>query len=81
MDRKERVESWKLKQEKNMLQMTSGGRYDDGKGDMEGIGSNAKDLPMYATCHNSWSGAISFTDALRYKLRIRYFFVDFLTLI
>ena len=59
--------------------MTSGGRYDDGKGDMEGIGSNAEDLPMYATCHNSWSGAISFTDALRYNL-IRIFF-DFLTLI
>ena len=65
-----RLESWEFKQEKNMLQMTSGGRYDDGEGDMEGIGSNAEDLPMYATCHNSWSGAISFTDALVNNLRI-----------
>lgn len=46
VDWKERVESWKLKQEKNMLQMTSGGRYADGKGDMEGTGSNGEDLPM-----------------------------------
>ncbi|XP_057852914.1 probable cellulose synthase A catalytic subunit 1 [UDP-forming] isoform X3 [Cryptomeria japonica] len=46
VDWKERVESWKLKQEKSMLQMTSGGRYADGKGDMEGTGSNGEGLPL-----------------------------------
>jgi cellulose synthase A len=29
-----------------MLQMTSGGRYVDGKGDMEGISSNGEYIPM-----------------------------------
>ncbi|KAH9328071.1 hypothetical protein KI387_000179 [Taxus chinensis] len=46
VDWKERVESWKLKQEKSMLQMTSGGRYADGKGEMEGTGSNGEGLPL-----------------------------------
>lgn len=45
VDWKERVEGWKLKQDKNMMQMTS--RYTDGRGDMEGTGSNGEDLQMY----------------------------------
>ncbi|RZC75996.1 hypothetical protein C5167_001100 [Papaver somniferum] len=44
VDWKERVEGWKLKQEKSMTQMTN--RYPDGKGDMEGTGSNGEALPM-----------------------------------
>ena len=44
VDWKERVEGWKLKQEKNMVQMTN--RYPDGKGDIEGTGSNGEELQM-----------------------------------
>ncbi|KAG2691511.1 hypothetical protein I3760_08G012600 [Carya illinoinensis] len=44
VDWKERVEGWKLKQEKNMTQVS--GRYTDGKGDMEGTGSNGEELQM-----------------------------------
>lgn len=45
VDWKERVEGWKLKQEKNMVQMT--GRYAEGKGgDVEGTGSNGEELQM-----------------------------------
>ncbi|XP_010914890.1 probable cellulose synthase A catalytic subunit 1 [UDP-forming] [Elaeis guineensis] len=44
VDWKERVEGWKLKQEKNMMQMTN--KYTDGKGDIEGTGSNGEDLQM-----------------------------------
>jgi cellulose synthase A len=48
VDWKERVEGWKLKHEKNMVQMT--GRYADGKsgggGDIEGTGSNGEELQM-----------------------------------
>ncbi|MED6203822.1 Cellulose synthase A catalytic subunit 1 [UDP-forming] [Stylosanthes scabra] len=45
VDWKERVEGWKLKQEKNMVQMT--GRYNEGKGgDIEGTGSNGEELQM-----------------------------------
>ncbi|KAF5726235.1 cellulose synthase A catalytic subunit 1 [Tripterygium wilfordii] len=44
VDWKERVEGWKLKQEKNMLQMTN--KYSEGKGDIEGTGSNGEELQM-----------------------------------
>jgi len=44
VDWKERVEGWKLKQDKNMMQMTN--RYSEGKGDMEGTGSNGDELQM-----------------------------------
>ncbi|XP_021827640.1 cellulose synthase A catalytic subunit 1 [UDP-forming] [Prunus avium] len=44
VDWKERVEGWKLKQDKNMMQMTS--RYAEGKGDNEGTGSNGEELQM-----------------------------------
>ncbi|KAI3942284.1 hypothetical protein MKW92_047876 [Papaver armeniacum] len=44
VDWKERVEGWKLKKEKNITQMSS--RYPEGKGDMEGTGSNGEVLPM-----------------------------------
>lgn len=45
VDWKERVEGWKLKQEKNMVQMT--GKYPEGKGgDIEGTGSNGEELQM-----------------------------------
>ena len=44
VDWKERVEGWKLKQEKNIMQMTS--RYSEGKGDLEGTGSNGEELQM-----------------------------------
>lgn len=46
VDWKERVEGWRLKQEKNMVQMT-GSRYTEGKGgDIEGTGSNGEELQM-----------------------------------
>lgn len=48
VDWKERVEGWKLKQEKNMMQMTS--RYAEGKGDLEGTGSNGEELQMLESC-------------------------------
>ncbi|EHA8590160.1 putative cellulose synthase A catalytic subunit 1 [Cocos nucifera] len=44
VDWKERVEGWKLKQEKSMMQVTN--KYTDGKGDIEGTGSNGEDLQM-----------------------------------
>ncbi|MQM09348.1 hypothetical protein Taro_042214 [Colocasia esculenta] len=44
VDWKERVEGWKLKQEKNMVQVTS--KYTEGKGDIEGTGSNGEDLQI-----------------------------------
>ncbi|GMJ07216.1 cellulose synthase 1, anisotropy1, CELLULOSE SYNTHASE 1, RADIALLY SWOLLEN 1 [Hibiscus trionum] len=44
VDWKERVESWKLKQDKNVMQTTS--RYPEGKGDIEGTGSNGEELQM-----------------------------------
>ena len=46
VDWKERVESWKLKQEKNMPHLAT--RYTEGKGggDMEGSGSNGEDFQM-----------------------------------
>ena len=42
VDWKERVESWKLKQDKNVMQMAN--RYSEGKGDIEGTGSNGEEL-------------------------------------
>ncbi|OMP01075.1 Cellulose synthase [Corchorus capsularis] len=44
VDWKERVESWKLKQDKNVMQMAS--RYPEGKGEIEGTGSNGEELQM-----------------------------------
>ncbi|KAL2938892.1 Cellulose synthase A catalytic subunit 1 [UDP-forming] [Bienertia sinuspersici] len=46
VDWKERVESWKLKQDKNMTH--TGNRYAEGKGggDLEGSGSNGEELQM-----------------------------------
>jgi cellulose synthase A len=45
VDWKERVESWRVKQEKNMIQVTH--KYAaEGKGDIEGTGSNGEDLQM-----------------------------------
>lgn len=45
VDWKERVEGWKLKQEKNMTHMNH--RYTEGKGgDIEGTGSNGEELQM-----------------------------------
>nr|GLL17277.1 cellulose synthase A catalytic subunit 1 [UDP-forming]-like isoform X1 [Ipomoea trifida] len=44
VDWKERVEGWKLKQDKNMTQITN--RYTEGKGDIEGTGSNGEELQM-----------------------------------
>ncbi|KAL6961697.1 glycosyltransferase 2 [Sarracenia purpurea var. burkii] len=44
VDWKERVEGWKLTQEKNLMQMTN--RYTEGKGDIEGTGSNGEELQM-----------------------------------
>ena len=44
VDWKERVESWRVKQEKNMIQVN---RYPaEGRGDIEGTGSNGEDLQM-----------------------------------
>jgi hypothetical protein len=46
VDWKERVESWRVKQEKNMIQVTN--KYPaEGRGDIEGTGSNGEDLQMY----------------------------------
>lgn len=45
VDWKERVEGWKLKQEKTMVHVNN--RYSDGKGgDTEVIGSNGEELQM-----------------------------------
>ncbi|GJN05666.1 hypothetical protein PR202_ga23316 [Eleusine coracana subsp. coracana] len=45
VDWKERVESWRVKQEKNMIQVHN--RYPaEGRGDLEGTGSNGEDLQM-----------------------------------
>ena len=44
VDWKERVEGWKLKQGKNLE--TPICRYPEGKGDMEGTGSNGEELQM-----------------------------------
>nr|AMQ81243.1 cellulose synthase catalytic subunit 3 [Miscanthus x giganteus] len=45
VDWKERVESWKVRQDKNMIQVTH--KYPaEGKGDIEGTGSNGEDLQM-----------------------------------
>ena len=44
VDWKERVEGWKLKQDKNIMQMTS--RCTEGKGYIEGTGSNGEELQM-----------------------------------
>ncbi|GMP94589.1 hypothetical protein CsSME_00044002 [Camellia sinensis var. sinensis] len=45
VDWKERVEGWKLKQEKNAIQMPN--KYTEGgKGDIEGTGSNGEELQM-----------------------------------
>jgi len=45
VDWKERVESWRVKQEKNLIQVTH--KYAaEGKGDIEGTGSNGEDLQM-----------------------------------
>lgn len=45
VDWKERVEGWKLKQEKNLVHSTN--RYAEGKGgDIEGTGSNGEELQM-----------------------------------
>uniref|UniRef100_A0A0C9S6G9 Cellulose synthase n=1 Tax=Wollemia nobilis TaxID=56998 RepID=A0A0C9S6G9_9CONI len=70
VDWKERVESWKLKQEKNMLQMTSGGRYADGKGDMEGTGSNVEDLPLVDEARQPLSRTFSISSAKLTPYRI-----------
>lgn len=64
------VEMWSGKKElkvgslnkRKIFQMTSGGRYVDGRGDMKGTSSNGEDLPMYAICNNSWNGTISLTN-------------------
>ncbi|XP_039042860.1 cellulose synthase A catalytic subunit 1 [UDP-forming]-like [Hibiscus syriacus] len=42
VDWKERVESWKLKQDKNVLHMNN--KYTEEKGDLEGTGSNGEEL-------------------------------------
>ncbi|KAL8529810.1 hypothetical protein ACS0TY_007027 [Phlomoides rotata] len=44
VDWKERVEDWKLKQEKSMVHMNH--KYGEGKGDIEGTGSNGEELQM-----------------------------------
>lgn len=44
VDWKERVDGWKLKQEKNMVHMNH--KYGEGKGDIEGTGSNGEELQM-----------------------------------
>ncbi|KAF1858630.1 hypothetical protein Lal_00044663, partial [Lupinus albus] len=41
---KERIDSWKLKQERNVMHNL--GRYSEGKGDIEGTGSNGEELQM-----------------------------------
>jgi hypothetical protein len=49
VDWKERVESWRVKQDKSMMQVANN-KYPDarGGGDMEGTGSNGEDMQMYA---------------------------------
>jgi len=46
VDWKERVESWRVKQDKNMMQVTN--KYPEARGgDIEGTGSNGEDMQMY----------------------------------
>ena len=55
VDWKERVESWRVKQDKNMMQVTN--KYPEargGGGDMEGTGSNGEDMQMYNTSPCLW---------------------------
>lgn len=71
VDWKERVEGWKLKQDKNMMQMTN--KYTDGKGDIEGTGSNGEDLQMYDPtnpCFNSFVSLSCFCPA--FAIRFTY---------
>jgi hypothetical protein len=44
---KERVDSWKLRQEKMQMMMSDGGQLHSKGGDMDGD-ANGPDLPMYA---------------------------------
>nr|AAY43217.1 cellulose synthase BoCesA1 [Bambusa oldhamii] len=46
VDWKERVESWRVKQDKNMMQVTNKYPEARGGGDMEGTGSNGEDMQM-----------------------------------
>jgi cellulose synthase A len=46
VDWKERVESWRVKQDKSMMQVAN--KYPDARGgDIEGTGSNGEDMQMY----------------------------------
>ncbi|KAL0394252.1 UNVERIFIED_CONTAM: Cellulose synthase A catalytic subunit [UDP-forming] [Sesamum latifolium] len=70
VDWKERVEGWKLKQEKNMVQMNN--RYSEGKGDVEGTGSNGEELQMADDAHQPLSRVvpISSTHLTPYRVVI-----------
>ncbi|KAL9233881.1 hypothetical protein vseg_008817 [Gypsophila vaccaria] len=61
VDWKERVESWKLRQEKNMH---TANRYSEGKvGDMEGSGSNGDELQMPADVRQPMSRIVPIDSA------------------
>lgn len=49
VDWKERVEGWKLKQDKNMMQMANKYGGERRGGEIERTGSNGEELQMYAS--------------------------------
>jgi cellulose synthase A len=52
VDWKERVESWRVKQDKSMMQVAN--KYPDARGgDIEGTGSNGEDMQMYTQPFNA----------------------------
>ncbi|KAM7493032.1 hypothetical protein LguiB_027641 [Lonicera macranthoides] len=61
VDWKERVEGWKIKQDKNMMQMTN--RYPEGKGDIEGTGSNGEELQMAGDARQPLSRVVSISSS------------------
>ncbi|EFH56943.1 CESA10 [Arabidopsis lyrata subsp. lyrata] len=69
VDWKERVEGWKLKQEKNMIQMT--GKYHEGKGgEFEGTGSNGDELQMVDDARLPMSRVVNFPSSRMTPYRI-----------
>ncbi|XP_019085136.1 PREDICTED: probable cellulose synthase A catalytic subunit 10 [UDP-forming] [Camelina sativa] len=69
VDWKERIEGWKMKQEKNMLQMT--GKYHEGKGgELEGTGSNGEELQMVDDARLPMSRVVHFPSSRMTPYRI-----------
>ncbi|XP_023639380.1 probable cellulose synthase A catalytic subunit 10 [UDP-forming] [Capsella rubella] len=73
VDWKERIEGWKLKQEKNMIQMT--GKYHEGRGgEIEGTGSNGEELQMVDDVRLPMSRVVHFPSSRMTPYRIMIVF-------